>query len=133
MYLQTAAFTVNKQRLDEFSMVFYNNLLSLPFIVLLIGYYGEVRPVLVRDSRTFNGLMTVCSIRRSAMIRLSGRYRFYLPSLYSRTRRRDLGTFDGLLQALHRVIALAYYYVDGPIETSIARCPTADLIASPSI
>jgi hypothetical protein len=41
--LQTAALTVNKQRLDEFSMVFYNNLLSLPFILVLVWVYGEVR------------------------------------------------------------------------------------------
>lgn len=39
---QTAGLTVNKQRLDEFSMVFYNNLLSLPLLGALVVAYGEV-------------------------------------------------------------------------------------------
>lgn len=33
--------TVNKTRLDEFSMVFYNNLLSLPLLLVLIWQAGE--------------------------------------------------------------------------------------------
>ncbi|KAL3139932.1 hypothetical protein ABBQ38_004222 [Trebouxia sp. C0009 RCD-2024] len=33
--------TVNKTRLDEFSMVFYNNLLSLPLLLILIWQGGE--------------------------------------------------------------------------------------------
>ena len=33
--------TVNKTRLDEFSMVFYNNLLSLPLLLILIWWAGE--------------------------------------------------------------------------------------------
>lgn len=33
--------TVNKTRLDEFSMVFYNNLLSLPLLLVLIWQGGE--------------------------------------------------------------------------------------------
>lgn len=40
---QTAGLTVHKQRLDEFSMVFYNNLLSLPFLGALVVAHGEVR------------------------------------------------------------------------------------------
>lgn len=35
------AMTVNKTRLDEFSMVFYNNLLSLPLLTVLIWWGGE--------------------------------------------------------------------------------------------
>lgn len=33
--------TVNKQRMDEFSMVYYNNLLSIPPIMGLMWYFGE--------------------------------------------------------------------------------------------
>lgn len=39
---QTAALTSNGNRLSEFSMVFYNNLLSLPFLAVLIWAFGEV-------------------------------------------------------------------------------------------
>lgn len=39
---QTAALTADGKRLSEFSMVFYNNLLSLPFIAVLIWAFGEV-------------------------------------------------------------------------------------------
>jgi GDP-mannose transporter len=38
--------TVNKTRLDEFSMVFYNNLLSLPLISVLMWWYGEIDTVM---------------------------------------------------------------------------------------
>lgn len=34
--------TVNKSRLDEYSMVFYNNLLSLPLLLVLIWHSGEL-------------------------------------------------------------------------------------------
>lgn len=34
--------TVNKTRLDEFSMVYYNNLLSLPLLLLIIWQAGEL-------------------------------------------------------------------------------------------
>lgn len=37
---------MNKTRLDEFSMVFYNNLLSLPLISVLMWWYGELDSVL---------------------------------------------------------------------------------------
>lgn len=33
--------TTTKQKMDEFSMVYYNNLLSLPFIMALMWYFGE--------------------------------------------------------------------------------------------
>lgn len=33
--------TTNKQKMDEFSMVYYNNLLSLPPILCLMMYFGE--------------------------------------------------------------------------------------------
>ena len=35
--------TVNKTRLDEFSMVFYNNLLSLPLLLVLMWQGGEFK------------------------------------------------------------------------------------------
>ena len=40
--------TVNKSKLDEFSMVFLNNLLSLPLILFLMYFYGEL-PGVVDD------------------------------------------------------------------------------------
>jgi GDP-mannose transporter len=43
---KVVSLTVNKTRLDEFSMVFYNNLLSLPLIMMLMWWYGELDSVL---------------------------------------------------------------------------------------
>lgn len=40
--------TTNKTKLDEFSMVFLNNLLSLPLILGLMLFYGEL-PSVVHD------------------------------------------------------------------------------------
>ncbi|KAL0031731.1 hypothetical protein WJX79_003715 [Trebouxia sp. C0005] len=42
--------TVNKTRLDEFSMVFYNNLLSLPLLLVLIWQAGIAMRLLTTDS-----------------------------------------------------------------------------------
>ncbi|KAK9840936.1 hypothetical protein WJX81_001201 [Elliptochloris bilobata] len=39
---RVVALTVAKTKLDEFSMVFYNNLLSMPLIALLMWWYGEI-------------------------------------------------------------------------------------------
>lgn len=39
---KVVALTVNKTKLDEFSMVFYNNVLSLPLIFALMWWYGEI-------------------------------------------------------------------------------------------
>lgn len=39
---KVAEHTTNKQRMDEFSMCYYNNLLSLPPIFALIVYFGEL-------------------------------------------------------------------------------------------
>ena len=36
------AFTANGEKLDEYSMVFYNNLLSLPLIFAVMWYQGEL-------------------------------------------------------------------------------------------
>ena len=44
--MQVAKFTSNKTRLDEFSMIYLNNLLSLPLILGLMVYYGELPAVL---------------------------------------------------------------------------------------
>lgn len=38
---QVAEHTTNKQKMDEFSMVYYNNLLSLPCIAGLMWFFGE--------------------------------------------------------------------------------------------
>jgi GDP-mannose transporter len=42
---RVVAHTANKTKLDEFSMVFYNNLLSLPLIFVLIVWSGELETV----------------------------------------------------------------------------------------
>eukprot|EP00199_Chlamydomonas_sp_CCMP681_P001907 CAMPEP_0119105438 /NCGR_PEP_ID=MMETSP1180-20130426/3395_1 /TAXON_ID=3052 ORGANISM="Chlamydomonas cf sp, Strain CCMP681" /NCGR_SAMPLE_ID=MMETSP1180 /ASSEMBLY_ACC=CAM_ASM_000741 /LENGTH=363 /DNA_ID=CAMNT_0007090481 /DNA_START=134 /DNA_END=1225 /DNA_ORIENTATION=- len=39
---KVAEHTTNKQRMDEFSMVYYNNLLSLPCIMVLMYVFGEI-------------------------------------------------------------------------------------------
>lgn len=44
--LQVCSLTANKTKLDEFSMVFLNNLLSLPLILMLMYYYGELPSVM---------------------------------------------------------------------------------------
>ena len=46
--LQVVNVTANKTKLDEFSMVFLNNLLSLPLIFGLMVFYGEL-PGVMRD------------------------------------------------------------------------------------
>lgn len=45
---KVCSLTANKTKLDEFSMVFLNNLLSLPLILLLMYYYGEL-PSVIHD------------------------------------------------------------------------------------
>ena len=42
--------TTNKQKMDEFSMVFYNNLLSIPPIICLILLFGEHRGLLAQPA-----------------------------------------------------------------------------------
>uniref|UniRef100_A0A7S3QQI0 Sugar phosphate transporter domain-containing protein n=1 Tax=Dunaliella tertiolecta TaxID=3047 RepID=A0A7S3QQI0_DUNTE len=42
---KVAEHTTNKQRMDEFSMVFYNNLLSIPCIMFLMYIFGEYNAV----------------------------------------------------------------------------------------
>jgi len=45
---KVCSLTANKTKLDEFSMVFLNNLLSLPLILVLMYYYGEL-PSVIND------------------------------------------------------------------------------------
>lgn len=52
--------TINKQRMDEFSMVYYNNLLSLPLILTLMWYFGE-----------FNGLFSQPALQNPVFIAVS--------------------------------------------------------------
>lgn len=40
-HLQVAQFTVTKERMTEFSMVYYNNLLSIGPVLLLMALFGE--------------------------------------------------------------------------------------------
>ena len=42
---RVAAVTSNKEKLGEFSMVFYNNLLSLPAVAVLMMFTGEFRSI----------------------------------------------------------------------------------------
>lgn len=39
--MQVAPLTANKRKLDEFSMVLYNNVLSIPMLLLAAGVNGE--------------------------------------------------------------------------------------------
>ncbi|KAK3242407.1 hypothetical protein CYMTET_47901 [Cymbomonas tetramitiformis] len=41
---RVSALTASKSNLDEFSMVLFNNLLSTPFILVLMLYFGELSP-----------------------------------------------------------------------------------------
>lgn len=43
---QVAEHTTNKQKMDEFSMVYYNNLLSVPCIMGLMYFFGEFGTVM---------------------------------------------------------------------------------------
>jgi GDP-mannose transporter len=42
--------TTNKQKMDEFSMVYYNNLLSIPPILVLMFFFGEHRGLLAQPA-----------------------------------------------------------------------------------
>eukprot|EP00877_Chromochloris_zofingiensis_P006086 jgi/Chrzof1/1730/Cz10g18260.t1 len=43
---KVAEHTTNKQKMDEFSMVYYNNLLSIPPILCLMAFFGEFQGLL---------------------------------------------------------------------------------------
>lgn len=58
---QVAEHTTNKQRMDEFSMVYYNNLLSLPCILLLMWQFGE-----------FGGLMSQPALQNTEFLIVAG-------------------------------------------------------------
>ncbi|KAG2492125.1 hypothetical protein HYH03_009616 [Edaphochlamys debaryana] len=57
---KVAEHTTNKQRMDEFSMVYYNNLLSIPPIVAMIWYFGE-----------YKGLMEQPALQNPAFLMVS--------------------------------------------------------------
>ena len=48
--LQVASLTVNKRKLDEFTMVLYNNVLSLPMLLLAAGINGEFATILAEPA-----------------------------------------------------------------------------------
>lgn len=64
--MQVAPLTRSGKKLDEFSMVFYNNLLSLPLLCLVAAVTGEYRTFLaepaLRDPRfqLAAGLSAMC-------------------------------------------------------------------------
>ncbi|EIE26589.1 GDP-mannose transporter, golgi apparatus [Coccomyxa subellipsoidea C-169] len=59
---RVVSLTVNKTRLDEFSMVFYNNVLSLPLIGMLMWWYGELDTVMYDPAlRNPMFIMAACS------------------------------------------------------------------------
>ena len=41
VYLQVAQFTLTKERMTEFSMVYYTNLLSIGPVLMLMALFGE--------------------------------------------------------------------------------------------
>lgn len=47
---KVAEHTTNKQKMDEFSMVYYNNLLSIPPILVLIFFFGEHKTLLAQPA-----------------------------------------------------------------------------------
>ncbi|GLC39366.1 hypothetical protein PLESTB_000892400 [Pleodorina starrii] len=53
--------TTNKQKMDEFSMVYYNNLLSVPPILVMMWFFGE-----------FHGLLEQEALKNSAFLMVSG-------------------------------------------------------------
>eukprot|EP00197_Chlamydomonas_leiostraca_P010279 CAMPEP_0202885236 /NCGR_PEP_ID=MMETSP1391-20130828/41562_1 /ASSEMBLY_ACC=CAM_ASM_000867 /TAXON_ID=1034604 /ORGANISM="Chlamydomonas leiostraca, Strain SAG 11-49" /LENGTH=360 /DNA_ID=CAMNT_0049568479 /DNA_START=49 /DNA_END=1131 /DNA_ORIENTATION=- len=58
---KVAEHTTNKQRMDEFSMVYYNNLLSLPCIAVLMWQFGE-----------FGGLTAQPALRNTEFLVVAG-------------------------------------------------------------
>jgi hypothetical protein len=63
-----AQYTVNKTKLDEFSMVFYNNLLSLPLIAALMWWYGEIEGLL--DEPALRNPVFLIAAGSSALVRM---------------------------------------------------------------
>ena len=55
--------TVNKTKLNEFSMVYLNNLLSLPLILGLMWHYGEIPGVISDPALKVSLLMTNPSVQ----------------------------------------------------------------------
>jgi GDP-mannose transporter len=47
---QVAPLTLNKRKLDEFTMVLYNNVLSLPMLLLAAGINGEFATILAEPA-----------------------------------------------------------------------------------
>jgi GDP-mannose transporter len=47
---KVAEHTTNKQKMDEFSMVYYNNLLSIPPILVLMFFFGEHKGLLAQPA-----------------------------------------------------------------------------------
>jgi GDP-mannose transporter len=47
---RVAEHTTNKQKMDEFSMVYYNNLLSIPPILVLMAVFGEFNGLLAQPA-----------------------------------------------------------------------------------
>ena len=59
--------TVNKTKLDEFSMVFYNNVLSLPLIFMLMWWYGEIHTL--ADEPALQNPIFLLAAGSSALVR----------------------------------------------------------------
>lgn len=55
-------YTTNKQKMDEFSMVYYNNLLSLPFILILMFAFGEFELITKQAALTNPVFLTVSGL-----------------------------------------------------------------------
>jgi len=58
---RVALVTSNGKRLSEFSMVFYNNLLSLPFLLIIMASTGELHRVWSEPDLTHPGFLTVAA------------------------------------------------------------------------
>ncbi|CAL5225658.1 g8517 [Coccomyxa viridis] len=66
---KVVALTVNKTRLDEFSMVYYNNVLSLPLIGVLMWWYGELTSL--RKEEALHNPMFLVAACASALVAFS--------------------------------------------------------------
>ena len=60
---QVVTMTVNKTKLNEFSMVYLNNLLSLPLILGLMWHYGEIPGVISDPALKVSLFMTNPSVQ----------------------------------------------------------------------
>lgn len=105
------AYTASGGRLDEFSMVFYNNLLSLPLIAALMCWQGEWS-ILTRQPDLYNpAFLIVASLTGLVAFGISFSVLWFLSSTtattFSLVVRPDsaFGAFEDRLQHVLLIVA----------------------------